>query len=100
MDHEDASIDLVVLSATRFRTLLREELDRLIPRLELNSEQGDGFGWISNRDLMSKLRLSKATLARWRSTLELPHTKVGGSVFYRISDVDAFLLAHRKEPDH
>jgi len=47
--------------------------------------------WLSNREAAKYLNLSKTTLQRYRTSGVLPHSKLGGNIFYRRSDIEALL---------
>ncbi|MEL6444434.1 MAG: helix-turn-helix domain-containing protein [Bacteroidota bacterium] len=49
--------------------------------------------WLTNREAMDYLGLSKATLARYRADGTLPYSKVGANIYYRFGDIDALLKA-------
>lgn len=53
--------------------------------------------WLTNREAMRYLGLSKATLARYRADGTLPYSKVGANVFYRFEDIDALLRASMRQ---
>jgi hypothetical protein len=53
-----------------------------------------GPEWLSNREAMRFLSLSKATLQRLRSSGALPFAKVNSTVYYRHADL-THLLASR-----
>ena len=54
----------------------------------------EAFGWVTNKEAMKLLGLSKPTLARYRANGTLPYSRLGGKVYYRRSALDA-LLAER-----
>ena len=55
--------------------------------------------WLDNQDICQYLHITKRTLDHYREKGILPYSKIGGKVFYRMSDVDAYLNQHivRKE---
>lgn len=57
--------------------------------------EGSAVGYLTNRQAMAALGVSKATLARWRTDGTLPFSKVGASVFYAVADIDAALASRR-----
>lgn len=59
-------------------------------RAEAKEEPG-GKGWLTNREAMAYLGLSKATLARYRADGTLGYSRLGSSVYYRRADVEAVL---------
>jgi len=52
---------------------------------------GGEHGWITNRQAMKILDLSRPTLQRYRSSGVIPHTRIGSNVYYRWSDIEAVL---------
>ena len=73
------------------------EIVRFMARSEPTDDQGRAPpGWVSNAELLQRLRCSRATLQRWRSSGQLPFAKVGQKVFYHLEDVGRFLSEHRK----
>lgn len=79
-------MDAVVLTS---KDDLQRILDETIPRLlkELKPPQEPAKEWLSNREAMEFLDLSKATLQRYRSDGTLPYSKLGGNVYYRREDL-------------
>lgn len=71
--------------------------ERVLTRLPREKEPAEAkrLGWLTNREAMSALDVSKATLARWRKHGTLAYSKVGGSVFYAVDDVNALLESRR-----
>ena len=57
------------------------------------------LAYISNADTIRLLGVSKATLQRWRDSGELPYAKVGGMIFYRRADLEAFIGRHVAMPE-
>ena len=47
--------------------------------------------WLPNSEAIRLLGLSKASLQRYRSSGLLPHSKMGGNIFYRKSDLESIL---------
>lgn len=54
-------------------------------------EVAPGFGWITNARAMELLGLSRPTLARYRASGKLPYSKIGSSIYVRLSDLEALL---------
>ena len=50
--------------------------------------------WLTNREAMAFLGLSKTSLQRYRSSGRLPFSKIEGSIFYRYADLLAVLEAN------
>ena len=65
---------------------------RLLARLP--REESRQKAWLTNREAMAYLGLSKTTLQRYRTSGSLPYAKIGGNIFYRYEDLAAVLEAH------
>lgn len=88
---------LVLTSKEDLQRLLDEALDETIPRLlkELKFPAERSKEWLSNREAMDWLDLSKSSLQRYRSSGKLPYSKLGGNVYYRREDLLRVLEEHR-----
>jgi hypothetical protein len=49
---------------------------------------------LSNNDVCSILRISKRTLQNYRNNNVLPFSQIGRKIYYRASDIEAYLEAH------
>jgi hypothetical protein len=47
--------------------------------------------WIDAQDVMLKLHISARTLQTLRTNGTLPFSRIGGKLYYRISDIEAIL---------
>ncbi|MBE0647552.1 MAG: helix-turn-helix domain-containing protein [Bacteroidales bacterium] len=56
--------------------------------------------WIEPKELASILHIARRTLADYSRRGYLPYSRLGGRVYYRLSDVNEYLSAHiiRKQP--
>ena len=52
--------------------------------------------WLTNKEAMEFLGLSKTTLQRYRASGRLPYSKIGGNIYYQYSDLIAILEENRK----
>lgn len=50
--------------------------------------------WMDNHDVCSLLHISKRTLQHYRDSGKLPFSQIGAKIYYKASDVDAFLNQH------
>ena len=51
--------------------------------------------WLTNREAMDFLGLSKTTLQRYRVSGRLPFSKIGGNIYYRYADLVSVLEQNR-----
>ena len=91
---------VVVTSEERLRELIRSVVAEAIRHGREHEERPErpSTGWITNTDAMAQLGLSRATRARPRASGTLPYSKVGRSVYYRLTDVEALLDSHGVRP--
>ena len=69
------------------------EVIRRLDRLEerLNLVQPAGFSWLDGAEVCQMLHITKRTLAEYRFRGILPYSKLGGRVFFRLSDIENYL---------
>ena len=87
-------MELVLTKKDDLRRVLREEIDGAFER---GLQRGDGPArkeWLSNREALDLLGLSKASLQRYRKSGLLPYSKLGGNIFYRYDDLVRVLERH------
>ena len=64
-------------------------------------EQSNANTLVASVPAARKLHSSPATLSTWRSLGKGPkYVKIGGRVFYRLGDLDAFIDASVVDPAH
>lgn len=50
--------------------------------------------YITEKELRSRLNLSRATIYRYKTTLGLPFIKIGGKTFYDLDEIKVFFSKH------
>ncbi len=73
----------------QFKKELLEEITQVLKR-ENSAGSGDKE-WLRSREVRKKLDISPGTLQNLRITGILPFKKIGGSMYYRSSDVDKMM---------
>lgn len=86
---------IIVTTAAKLAALIqssvRQEVSKLAPRFRPDERDRPSKSFLTNAETQEYLGLSKATLARYRADGTLPYSKVGQSVYYKLSDVEALL---------
>ncbi|RZM21673.1 MAG: DNA-binding protein [Pedobacter sp.] len=77
----------------KFRALLLEDIRQIF--------QGNGTGpvakkWLKSADVRKLLQISPGTLQNLRINGTLAYTKIGGTMFYRLNDIEKML---NRNPD-
>ena len=83
-------------------TIESEAFQQIVKRLEainekLNKEKGTSplsDVWMDNQDVCALLHISKRTLQHYRDSGKLPFSQIGAKIYYKSSDIDAFLLSN------
>jgi excisionase family DNA binding protein len=83
-------------------TIESEAFQQIVKRLEainekLNKEKGTSplsDVWMDNQDVCELLHISKRTLQHYRDSGKLPFSQIGAKIYYKASDIDAFLQSN------
>lgn len=60
----------------------------------------NGETYLTDKDVASRLHISKRTLQDYRNTAVLPYFIIGGKVLYRASDIQALLESHYRKSNN
>ena len=90
---------LIGITLPHLRTVIGEEIERRLAKALPSGQPGDkpGKDWLTNKEAMKYLGLSRPTLQRYRTSGKLPYAKIGSSVYYRRADVEALLEQHLQQ---
>lgn len=89
-------MELVVTSKAELQRVIDASVEAATLKL-LSRLQPTGTGskeWLTNKEAMDFLGLSKTTLQRYRASGQLPFSKIGGNIYYRYPDLVAVLEAN------
>lgn len=73
---------------------IMERFDVLSDQLGGNSKEIgsiDGEQLLDNQDVLQKLKISRRSLQRYRSSGQLPYSTISGKLYYKLSDVNKFV---------
>ena len=85
----------IITSEADLRRVVSSELANALPKLLRSSHPSQGpKEWLSNREAMDFLDLSKATLQRYRDRGVLPYSKMGNNIYYKYADLVRVLEDH------
>ena len=62
----------------------------------LSIEYKEKLEWLDSEDFCSRYKISKGTLANWRSYGKIPYRKRYGKILYLKSEIDNFFLSNKK----
>jgi len=72
---------------SQFKKDLLEEIRQILTKEKTDEDRE----WLRSREVRKKLKISQGTLQNLRITGTLPFKKIGGSMYYRTSDVDKMM---------
>ena len=89
-------MDLIVTTKKDLQRIVDASVEAATAKVlaRLNPTKSGPKEWLTNREAMDFLGLSKTTLQRYRASGRLPFSKIGGSIYYRYVDLVAVLEAH------
>jgi hypothetical protein len=76
-----------------FKLKLLEEIKKL-----LNNPSGSGSDskkWLKSTEVMKLLQISPGTLQNFRINGNLPFTRIGGSIYYDVDEINKILMENR-----
>ena len=100
----DPDMEVIITSPENLRRIVSDALRTTLPRLlsDLKPVSSTPKEWLTNREAMDFLGLSKTTLQRYRASGRLPYSKLEGSIYYRYADLVAVLetVLRRRDTAH
>lgn len=76
---------------------MMEELNRLKEQSPVPTTDGDGERMLDNADLCQLLNVSQRTMQRYRTLGLIPYSILRRRIYYKESDVCAFIQKYNKE---
>jgi len=90
-------MQVITIESQAFQKLL-DQLEAI--HLKLDKEKSTtplSDIWMDNQDVCELLHISKRTLQHYRDSDKLPFSQIGAKIYYKASDIDAFLNNHYKK---
>ena len=84
---------IIVTASASLQRIVEASVEAAVTKIlsRINPDVSRPKEWLTNREAMDFLGLSKPTLQRYRASGRLPYAKIGGNIFYRYSDLVAVL---------
>lgn len=91
------NMEVVTIEQTTYE-LLRQRLDNFVQRMDdlCAPYCKKHIEWLDNSEVTRLLAVSSRTLQTYRDTGKLPCSQINGKIYYRVSDVEAFIQNLRK----
>ena len=86
-------MNLIITSTEDLRRIVDASVEAATEKVlsRVKTTESSHKEWLTNREVMGFLGLSKATLQRYRTSGRLPYSKIGGNIYYRYHDLVAVL---------
>ena len=85
---------IMTVESEAFQKLV-EKLDAISVKLNNHKETTPlSVIWVDNQDVCELLHISKRTLQHYRDSGKLPFSQIGAKIYYKASDIDAFLQSN------
>jgi Helix-turn-helix domain len=88
-------MEAVVLSQKNFN-VIQEDLQEIKAHVKNISSPSEHF--IDNKAFTKMMGISSRTAQIWRDEGKIGYSQEGKKIYYRMSDVDKFLLDHHRKP--
>jgi excisionase family DNA binding protein len=87
-------MEAFLISKEEFNALLQqlEEIKKQLRSMDRQAPLSEK--WLDNDELAGVLKVSKRTLQSYRDEGRISFSQVGSKIYYRASDVEAFLAKH------
>ena len=66
---------------------ISDRLEHLIKQTEFKNIQDPNYVILDNADILQLFKISKETASNWRAEGILPHSKIKGKTYYKLSDM-------------
>jgi excisionase family DNA binding protein len=74
---------------------LKNDLLKKLNEIELNQKQGIKKRWLRTDEAAEYLNISKPTLLNYRVNNVIPSSKIGGSYYYDVEQIDKLLTDNK-----
>lgn len=81
---------VIAIETEAFQEIMKK-LESIIEKLDIEKKTILSEKWVDNQIVCELLHISKRTLQFYRNSSMLPYSQVGAKIYYRASDIDAFL---------
>ncbi|MDN6317911.1 MAG: helix-turn-helix domain-containing protein [Lactococcus lactis] len=80
---------------TKHLSDLKADLLKKLNEIELNQKKGIKKRWLRTDEAAEYLNISKPTLLNYRVNNVIPSSKIGGSYYYDVEQIDKLLIDNK-----
>jgi 3-methyladenine DNA glycosylase Tag len=88
-------MEAIILTKEQFQEL-NSKLEGLTKQLETQT-QNPSERFVDNQEFMKLMNISKRTSQVWRDEGKITFSQIGLKIYYKLSDIEAFLNQHSRK---
>lgn len=81
-----------------FKLELLKEFKNMLQQVNINPVDPNQKKFLKSSEVAALLDISLNTLYQLRINRQLPFTKIGGTIFFESSDIEAMMAKNKKQP--
>jgi excisionase family DNA binding protein len=81
-----------------FKLELLKEFKNMLQQVNINPVDPNQKKFLKSSEVAALLDISLNTLYQLRINRQLPFTKIGGTIFFEITDIEAMMAKNKKQP--
>jgi excisionase family DNA binding protein len=85
-------MEAIILTSEQYNAMLTK-MNQILAEVQ-NSKKNAKAEFMDNADFIQLMNISKRTAQSWRDKGAIPFVQIGAKIYYKASDVDAFLNQH------
>lgn len=85
-------MEAIILTSEQYNAMLTK-MNQILAEVQ-NSKKNAKAEFMDNADFIQLMNISKRTAQSWRDKGVIPFVQIGAKIYYKASDVDAFLNQH------
>jgi hypothetical protein len=88
-------MEAIILTSEQYNAMLTK-MNQILAEVQ-NSKKNAKPDFMDNADFIQLMNVSKRTAQSWRDKGVIPYAQIGAKIYYKVSDVDAFINQHYKK---
>ena len=89
-------MEVITIESQAFKDLSAKinTIAKFVSVIQAKAEEEPADGWVDSYDVCTFLKVSARTLQRLRASNSVTYSRIGGKVFYRISEIQRLMKEH------
>lgn len=87
------SMEVITIESQAFKVLTTKigTIAKFVSAIQAKAEEETADGWVDSYEVCTFLKVSAKTLQRLRASNSVTYSRIGGKVFYRISEIQRLM---------